>query len=327
MKYVTLPDSVSRKLPFYLTMEEYVATHYVEQHGDLFFMWQVEPTVIFGRNQLIDREVNLDYCRLHGIETYRRRSGGGCVFADRSNIMFSYITASGSDVATTFERYTSMVAEMLCSLGLDASYTGRNDILIESRKVSGNAFYHLPGRSIVHGTMLYDTDMTHMLNAITPSRSKLDAKGVASVKSHITTLHEHIDMDIEQFKTYARKYLCGDNALPLQRSDVERITELSKPYYSQRWIMRHSHQGEKTMHRRIEGVGEFEVTLDVESGIIRSVNIGGDFFLLSDIDSRLLTLLEGIPYDRKNIEQAIANVDVSKIIHGLNTTDFINLLF
>ena len=81
------------------------------------------------------------------------------------------------------------------------------------------------------------------------------------------------------------------------------------------------------MHRRIEGVGEFEVTLDVESGIIRSVNIGGDFFLLSDIDSRLLTLLEGIPYNRKNIEQAIANVDVSKIIHGLNTTDFINLLF
>lgn len=327
MKYVTLPDSATRKLPFYLTMEEYVAARHVEKQGDLFFMWQVNPTVIFGRNQLIDREVNLDYCRQHNIETYRRRSGGGCVFADQSNIMFSYITAAGSDVATTFERYTSMVADMLRSLGLPATHTGRNDILIGDRKVSGNAFYHLPGRSIVHGTMLYDTDMAHMLNAITPSQSKLDAKGVASVSSHITTLRDHIDMDIEQFKAYARHYLCGNDVLSLERGDVERITEMSKPYYSPRWIMGHSPKGALTVRRRVEGAGEFEVTLDIESGVIRTINLGGDFFLLSDIDSQLLAPLEGKQYSRKSIGEAIGHIDVSKIIHGLSTLDFINLLF
>lgn len=327
MKYVTLPDTAIRKLPFYLTMEEYVATHHVEKHGDLFFMWQVNPTVIFGRNQLIEREVDMDYCRQHGIETYRRRSGGGCVFADQSNIMFSYITASGSDVATTFEHYTSMVAEMLRSLGLEASHTGRNDILIGDRKVSGNAFYHLPGRSIVHGTMLYDTDMAHMLHAITPSKSKLDAKGVASVSSHITTLRQHITLDIEQFKTYARRHLCGDEELSLSRRDVERITEMSKPYYSPRWIMGHSPKGALTVHRRVEGAGEFQVTLDIAAGVIRSINLGGDFFLLSDIDSQLLAPLEGIQYSRSSIEKAIGPLDVSKIIHGLSTQDFINLLF
>ena len=327
MKYVTLPSDRQQKLPYYLTMEEYVAEQYVDREGDLFFMWQVDPTVIFGRNQLIDREVDLGYCRDNGIQTYRRRSGGGCVYADQSNIMFSYITASGSDVGTTFERYTSMVAEMLRSLGLDASHTGRNDVLIGERKVSGNAFYHLPGKSIVHGTMLYDTDMAHMMSAITPSRSKLDAKGVASVKSHITTLTEHLDMSIEEFKTYTRRYLCGDDTLELTQADADRILEMSKPYYSPQWIMGHSPRGAVTVRRRVEGAGEFEVTLDTQGGVIRSINLGGDFFLLADIDSQLLRPLEGVPYTREAVAKALEGIDVSRVIHSLPTQEFINLLF
>ncbi|MDE7025531.1 MAG: lipoyltransferase [Paramuribaculum sp.] len=327
MKYVTLPDNSNRKLPFYLTMEEYVASHHLETHGDLFFMWQVEPSVIFGRNQVIDREVDLDYCQTHNIQTYRRRSGGGCVYADKSNIMFSYITASGSNVSTTFKHYTSMIADMLRSLGLDAHSTGRNDIFIGNRKVSGNAFYHRPGRSIVHGTMLYDTDMTHMINAITPSRSKLDSKGVASVQSCITTLREHIDMSIDDFKNYTRQYLCGSNELTLDRSDIERIHEMSKPYYSPQWIMGHIPKGAVTVRKRVEGAGEFEVTLSIDHNTIQSINLGGDFFLISDIDTQLLSSLEGIPYTRKAVEAAIDNTDVSKIIHGLTTQEFINLLF
>lgn len=326
MNYVSLPDNTTRKLPFYLTMEEYLATGSAVKDCDLFFMWQVTPSVIFGRNQIINREVNIDYCNRHGIKFYRRRSGGGCVYADSSNIMFSYITAAETDVSTTFERYTSMVADMLRSLGLDASHTGRNDILIGNRKVSGNAFYHLPGRSIVHGTMLYDTDMTHMTNAITPSKNKLDAKGVASVKSRITTLKEHLDISIDKFKEYARQYLCNGE-IRLSQSEAERIEELSKPYYSPRWIMGHSTKGSVTVTRHINGCGEFEVTLDLDNGIIRSVNLGGDFFLLSDLDSMLLNRLHNVPYTKEGVEQALKGTDTSKIIHNLDTTQFINLLF
>lgn len=327
MKYVTLPDNTIRKLPFYLTMEEYVGMHHAEHQGDLFFMWQVEPTVIFGRNQLMEREVNLPYCTEHNIQTYRRRSGGGCVYADKHNIMFSYITASSSNVATTFEHYTSMVARMLRSLGLDASHTGRNDILIGNRKVSGNAFYHRPGHSIVHGTMLFDTDMTHMLNAITPSKSKLDAKGVASVQSHITTLSQHLDIDIEEFKSYVRSYMCGDEELQLTKADAERIAEMSKPYYSPRWIEGNAYKGNTIINRRIEGVGEVEIALNINHNKISNINIGGDFFMLSDIDTQLLTLLEGIPYDRTAVEHAVAGLNVESIIHGLTNKEFVNLLF
>ncbi len=114
MKYVSLPDNDVRPLPFYLTMEEYVARRFSDE---IFFMWQVNPTVIFGRNQLIDNEVNLSYCRDHGIEFYRRKSGGGCVYADMDNIMFSYIV-SGDDVVTTFSDYTGRVAECFADLEL-----------------------------------------------------------------------------------------------------------------------------------------------------------------------------------------------------------------
>ena len=226
MKYLSLPDNATRILPFYLAMEEYAAR--IIGEDDIFFMWQVDPTVIFGRNQLINNEVNVEYCHEHGIAFYRRRSGGGCVYADRDNIMFSYITRS-DEVQTTFSAYTSAVAEMLRGLGLDASASDRNDVLIGNRKVSGNAFYHVPGRSIVHGTMLFDTNMEHMLNAITPSREKLTSKGVESVRSHITTLREHLSIDIEAFKRYVRETLC-DGEIQLTADDVAEIERITQAY-------------------------------------------------------------------------------------------------
>ena len=134
------------------------------KHRDFFFAWQVKPSVIVGRNQLLQKEINLEFCREHGVDVVRRKSGGGAVVADMNNVMLSYITSS-DDVRSTFSEYTSMVAAALRALGLDASDNSRNDILIGTRKVSGNAYYHIPGRSIVHGTMLFwlwsDTDVQY----------------------------------------------------------------------------------------------------------------------------------------------------------------------
>ena len=111
MIYVTLPTTTEEKrLTYYLAMEEYVARHM--DSDDYFFMWQVTPTVIFGRNQLIQNEVNLEYCQQHNINTFRRKSGGGCVYADMNNIMFSYITID-ENVSLTFGKYIDMVATML----------------------------------------------------------------------------------------------------------------------------------------------------------------------------------------------------------------------
>ena len=126
MKYIALPDKAVRHLSFYLAMEEYIAHN--RPGEDCFFMWQVNPTVIFGRNQLMENEINFDYVRSHGIEYYRRKSGGGCVYADFSNIMFSYIT-DDFNVSFTFDRYLQLIAHTLNKLGVKAVASGRNDII------------------------------------------------------------------------------------------------------------------------------------------------------------------------------------------------------
>ena len=225
MKYIALPPIGVQRLSFYLAMEEYVARH-LQEEGDCFFMWQVEPSVIFGRNQLIENEVNMDYCRAHHIQTYRRKSGGGCVYADMSNIMFSYITHD-ENVNFTFNRYINMVVLVLQQLGVNASTSGRNDVMIGNRKVSGNAFYHIPGRSIVHGTMLYDTNMQNMVGSITPTGKKLLSKGISSVRQRIALLKDYIPQSLEEFKTFVRQRLCQDERL-LDLHDVESIREIEK---------------------------------------------------------------------------------------------------
>ena len=222
MTYVSLPFNDTRRLSFYLAMEEYAARN-LNDGDDLFFLWQVEPSVIIGRNQVLEQEVNIEYCRTHGISIYRRKSGGGCVYADHSNLMMSYITRS-DQVVETFSHYMKMVADMLISLGMKATTTANNDILIGNRKVSGNAFYHIPGHSIVHGTLLFDTDMEHMLNAITPPQTKLTKHGVQSVRQRITLLKEHTDLTIDAFKQYAIKRLCGKE-LMLTAEEVSEIEE------------------------------------------------------------------------------------------------------
>ena len=322
MIYVKLPNAKSRRLPFYLAMEEYVARELPAQ--DYFFIWQVEPTVIFGRNQLVDSEVDVNFCRNHGIQFYRRKSGGGCVFADRSNLMLSYITPT-TNVNFTFNRYMLMVEDALQRLGVDARTSGRNDILIAGKKVSGNAFYHLPGRSIVHGTMLYDTNLDYMLNATTPSRTKLRSKGVESVRQHITTLCNHINLTIEQLKEHLCTVLC-DSEILLSEADVAAIEQLEQEYYDDAFIYGNNPAASLTKVQRIEGVGEFHVSLDLKENRIRKVLLAGDFFIIGDLDSMLLSKLKGVEYCRAAIEEALANVETAEIIMNLKKEELINLL-
>jgi lipoic acid synthetase/lipoate-protein ligase A len=287
-------------------------------------MWQVDPTVIFGRNQLIANEVNVEYCHAHNIAFYRRRSGGGCVYADKDNIMFSYITRS-DEVQTTFGAYTSAVANMLRGLGLNANASDRNDVLIDDRKVSGNAFYHIPGRSIVHGTMLFDTNMEHMLNAITPSREKLTSKGVQSVRSHITTLREHLTIDIESFKRYVREALC-DGEIQLTRADVAEIEKLSLPYLEPSFLMGNNPRCEVTKGGRIDGVGSLYFNMTLNHDAISDLNLTGDFLPLCDADKALLGRLRGVKLECQALAAALDGSDAGKWILNLTNEQLITLL-
>lgn len=211
MKHVILPDIGQQSLSYYLAMEEYVADNIDD---DAFFVWQSEPTVIIGRNQDLEAEVNIDYCREHDVEIVRRKSGGGCVYSDKGNIMISYISRRG-DVSAVFDRYLSALTACLCSLGLDASRSERNDVMVCGMKVSGNALHQLPDRTIVHGTLLFCSDFDALEQAIRPPIEKLERHGIKSVRQRVANLCNFLpsDWNVERLKQYLVDYFTDDSII------------------------------------------------------------------------------------------------------------------
>lgn len=321
MVYVNIPENKNRLLTFYLAAEEYVANNF--DRKDSFFMWQVNPTVIFGRNQLIENEVNLEYCKNHDIKTFRRKSGGGCVYADMNNIMLSYITDEGN-VNFTFNKYINLIVFMLNKLGVNAVASGRNDIMIDGRKVSGNAFYHTPKRNIVHGTMLYDTDMQNMVGSITPSDTKLISKGIQSVRQHITLLKDYIDLSLEEFKAFMKQQLC-DEEITLTEEDIKQIKIIEQEYLSDEFIYGNNPKYNIISKQRINDVGDMEIRIEIKNNIIKSINVMGDFFIAGDIDAKIIKPLRNIPLERNRISEALPD-SLSEIIPNLKKDDFINLI-
>ena len=323
MKHILLPDNTPRRLVFYLAMEEYVARHLDEK--ECFFMWQVAPTVIFGRNQVLEAEVNLPYCRNNNIAIFRRKSGGGCVYSDSGNIMLSYIK-EGDSVCFIFDSYMRRIALALQRAGIPAQVSGRNDILIEGRKVSGNAFYQLPGKSIVHGTMLFDTNFDHLENAITPSNNKLQSKGVASARQRVTNLIEHTSMGIEEFKQYIIDTFC-DGERVLTAEEVAAIEEIESTYLDEAFIYGRNprYSFSSGMHKC--RAGEVCVEMELQHNHINHAELKGDFFAIGDYAPELNSRLKGITLDRESVSQALADLTLDRYIKDLTTQDLIEIIF
>lgn len=231
-----LPDEKNRGLAFYLAMEEYLALG--KDTPESFFLWQVDPTVIIGRNQDLETEVNLPYCRQHGVKIVRRKSGGGCVYSDRGNLMVSYIFPGPGPALDLLSVFVSKMAAALRSLGLDAQPSGRNDVIVDGKKVSGNACFKLPGSGIAHGTMLYDSDLEAIVAAITPPASKLEPKGIKSVRERVTNISEELRKaglpvfrDASAFSEYLGKYFrCGDETIYLSNEQILEIEKIESTY-------------------------------------------------------------------------------------------------
>ena len=220
--------------------------------------------------------------------------------------------------------HINMVALVLCRLGVEAKATGRNDILIEGKKVSGNAFYHIPGHSIVHGTLLYDTQAENMAGSITPSSEKLMSKGVESIRQHITLLKDHISLSIEELKHELKKQLCSSETT-LDNDAVREIEKIEQGYLSDDFI--YGHNPRYTLMRKgsIDGVGHMEVRLEMKNDIIKDINILGDYFLVGDLEEGLLHNLRNQPLQRENLESVLPE-DLGNIILNLHRSDLVNIL-
>ena len=166
------------------------------------FTWVVDPTVIYGRHQFREQEVNEAYCAAHGVRVVQRQSGGGCVYADRGNLMVSFVSPS-THSQEVFDEFLTLLSGALRDLGYEAVTTAHNDVLVGDRKVAGTACYTTPTGTVVHASMLYDVHLEALEQAITPSEAKLAKHAVSSVRQRVRNLREIRDLgDIESFRTF-----------------------------------------------------------------------------------------------------------------------------
>lgn len=338
---VRFPDETAgRSAAFFLAAEEYVAQTFAADN--YLFSWVLRPTIVMGRNQVAEHEADLDFCHRESIEVVRRKSGGGCIYADENNIMFSLVTTEGA-VEPIFEEYARVVAAALTDIGAVAHVSGRNDILLESgTKVCGNAFYHLAHRNIVHGTMLYDTDFRRMTGALTPPQQKLEAhadgrRGVKSVRSRVGLIKDVCPIGVEALRRGIESRLCNRERT-LTATDLRAIDELERPYHDAHYIygtapsnLPRSGEAQVTARtncgQRIEGVGTMAVHFTVEAERIADVTLTGDFFaLVPDAEAAFRKAFVGLPLTPDALREAIAAHHPEQAIRGLTDAALLKLI-
>ena len=319
------PETEGRRAAFYLAAEEYVAE--ALPTGSYFFTWQLRPTVVMGRNQVAHQEVDLDFCRREGIDVIRRRSGGGAIFADERNIMTSLITES-VPVEPLFQEYAEAVAQALRQLGAPAIVSGRNDIVLEdggSFKVCGNAFYQKVNCCIAHGTMLYDTNPRLMEGALRPDVSKLEQKGVRSVRSRIGLLKDYLPFGVDELR-HRLRLLLTDRTVTLTADDVRHIETLEQRYYDPQYFYGSSARADVVRSARIPGCGLVELHFRLQGSLISSVELRGDFFDLGQAQQNFSDALLGLPFTPERLRQAIAEHHPERSLRGLSEADLMSLL-
>ena len=231
MLHIIAPSN--RRLVWYLAMEEYLAKHVQEE---MFVTWVVSPTVIFGRHQVMEAEVNIAFCQDNDIAMYRRKSGGGCVYADEGNLMMSLISPN-THSEVVFQSFLDSVSDVLRNCGFAAVKSEHNDIMVDGYKVSGNACYALPTGTIVHGTLLVNVDFNALQQAITPSVEKLAKHGVQSVRqrvANLSTLH-HTSYTISDISDILHDALCTRER-QLSEEEIEAIDQIELSYLNPQFI-------------------------------------------------------------------------------------------
>ena len=308
---------------FYFALEEYAMKELLKTHDSFFFTWEIEGVVI-GKNQLIENEVNIPFCKEHNIEIFRRPTGGGCVYADQRNTMFSMVTSKKNETFT-FKPYLSKIMDAMNALNIELEFSGRNDLLYQGKKISGNAFLQNKYGMLMHGTFLYDCDLETMVRAISPSDEKLISKGIESVRSRVTNMKPFLngmtqDALIKHFETYITT-----DIYELTEEDIQSIHALSQKYQDKSYIYRQQPPHTKILKQRIPG-GLFELILTLQHGKIEKLIIQGDFFDINPLDT-FEVKFDGIDYSREAIDVVLEDINIKDYVLDADNQSFKTLLY
>ncbi|MDR6124632.1 lipoate-protein ligase A [Bacillus sp. SLBN-46] len=314
-----------------LAIEEYALKNLdIDETYLLFYI--NEPSIIIGKNQNTIEEINTEYVESNGIHVVRRLSGGGAVYHDLGNLNFSFITKDDGESFHNFRKFTEPVVAALKSLGVNAELSGRNDLLAEGRKVSGNAQFSTRGRMFSHGTLLFNSEMDHVVSALKVKKDKIESKGIKSIRSRVANISEFLPekINIQEFRSLILKHIFeGKENIPeyvLTEEDWEKIHQLSKERY-QNWEWNYGKSPKFNLqHSHRFPVGSIDVRLEVNKGLIENCKIYGDFFGVGDV-SDIETRLIGLRYEKSELEKALADLEISRYFGNITKEEFVNLIY
>lgn len=314
-----------------LAIEEYALKNLDINETYLLFYIN-EPSIIIGKNQNTIEEINTEYVEGNGIHVVRRLSGGGAVYHDLGNLNFSFITKDDGESFHNFLKFTEPVIEALKKLDVHAELSGRNDITAEGRKISGNAQFSTKGRMFSHGTLLFDSEIDSVVSALKVKKDKIESKGIKSIRSRVANISEFLNekMTIEEFRILLLEHIFGGmneiQEYKLTDEDWEKIHQLSKERY-QNWDWNYGKSPKFNLqHSHRFPVGQIDIRLEVAKGRIENCKIYGDFFGVGDV-SDIENKLEGIRYEKAEIEKVLKDVEIKHYFGNITIEDFMSLLY
>ncbi|MES9737952.1 lipoate--protein ligase [Peribacillus frigoritolerans] len=314
-----------------LAIEEYALKHLnIDETYLLFYINR--PSIIIGRNQNTIEEINSDYVDEKGITVVRRLSGGGAVYHDLGNLNFSFITKDDGDSFHNFKKFTQPVVETLEKLGIHAELSGRNDILAEGKKISGNAMFSTKGRMFSHGTLLFQSEMDHIVSALKVKKDKIESKGIKSIRSRVGNIADFLKepMSVEKFRSFLLQNIFKDTGkvteYVLTETDWEKIHEISEDRY-QNWEWNYGKSPKfnlQNSHRF--PVGSVDIRLEVNRGIIENCKIYGDFFGVGEV-ADIERKLTGTRYEKEAISRVLDEIDVRHYFGNVTKEEILALIY
>lgn len=315
-----------------LAIEEYALTNLDVEEGLLLFYIN-QPSIIIGRNQNTIEEINTDYVEENDIIVVRRLSGGGAVYHDLGNLNFSFLTKDEGDNFQNFKKFTQPVVDALNHMGVKAELSGRNDILAEGKKFSGNAMFSTNGRMFSHGTLMFNANIEEVVRALRPKKEKMESKGIKSVRSRVTNIIDLLDdqtVTIEDFRLEILQAIFGGEDqiryYELTEEDWKAIHKISEERY-QKWEWNYGKSPKfNTQRSKKFASGFIDLHIEVKKGMIEDIQIFGDFFGVGDMVD-LEQALKGVRYETSAIRKALQPFDLPTYFGGVTGEEFVQLMY